>query len=84
MDSFQVALTAEQYTALQQKVRAEGIAIDANGCGQLPKTSGVLLSFRVTPGACGGANIMFNVEQKPFYVSTSMIESHIDQLLGIG
>lgn len=55
------------------KLAAQGLNAQA---GTLPKTQGVVLSYVVS-----GGQITFTVEEKPFLVPVSAIQSHIKNLL---
>jgi hypothetical protein len=73
--TFQLALTQDEYTQAAAKLTADGLSITT---GTLPTTHGVSLSYVVD-----GLVVTFTVLSKPFYVSVAMIENGVKGLLGI-
>jgi hypothetical protein len=81
LGTFQIALTADQFKAVAAEVAAMGLNLGAS-TGTLPETSGVVLSYTVTPGELSTV-ITFTVQEKPFFASVGMIESKVRQEMGV-
>lgn len=78
-NSFQIALTPDQYASVKAKATEHGI--NPKPIWQsLPVTDGVALNYEAS---MDGANYVLNfvVAKKPFYVSVDEIESHVKALI---
>lgn len=73
--TFQITLTPQQYTNLVAKLAAQGIA--AGTSGTLPSHDGVTLSYVVAADNVA----TFTVDQKPFLVPDSLIESEVSKYI---
>lgn len=82
-NSFSIAVTPEQFSALGQEVSKIGLSPTA-ASGILPPQDGVRLSYIVRDDIATplGTVITFTVDKKPFYVSMDAIEAHVKALIG--
>jgi hypothetical protein len=81
MDSLTFTLTDAQMNAAVQKAAAQGIQLSPDG-GNLPTAHGVVANYEVQK-AEGGNLVTVQIHKKPFYVSLSMIQNAMREMLGV-
>jgi hypothetical protein len=87
MQTFTIALNADQFEAMAAKLKAMGFGPEQMESGTLPESRGVVLKYSVdvkgAPWPPTMAVVTFTIVKKPFMATVGMIQNAVKNMMGI-